>query len=311
MKYAKKIWLVLNLVCITVIPVFFLLSKNFLVESANKHVMGICYSDFSDEYQRVLNDSIYPTVNERGDILYYRDAKMNQSRQNDQITELINKGCELIILIPVNENVEDGIKYAKEQGVYIVTVDRMLRDETEANLRVFSDSYSSGRDLAKYLVVNRSAGNVLLICKKDEESVNVGAAGFEDYISKLKNNNFKIEGTVYTDGTKGSLKEQLKKIKIEDIDTVFCVSDDLAKWVEQELGNVYILSIGGSPCGKQMVADKKIAATVNQFPSTMGDEAVTGAYNILDGNYEDRTFIVPSKIITINTVDSHNMDKWE
>ena len=43
----------------------------------------------------------------------------------------------------------------------------------------------------------------------------------------------------------------------------------------------------------------------------MGDEAVRGAYNILNGKVKEDTVIVPSKIITINTVNSHIIDKWE
>lgn len=310
MKYAKRIWVVLNLLCIIIIVAFLVISKNFFKSSAD-NIIGVCYSDYSEGYQRVLNDSIYPAVSEKGDIIHYRDAKNDQERQNSQIRDLVNEGCRLIILIPVNENVKEGIKYAKEKGVYIVAVDRMIRNETGADLNIFSDNYSSGRDLAKYLIVNRMTGNILLICKKDEESVNESAAGFESFIKNERNDKFVIKGIIYTTGTKKDLKEQLTKFKDSDIDTCFCVSDDLAKLAAHELDNIYILSMGGSPDGKRMVSDKRIAATVNQFPLLMGENAVKGAYNILEGKYNAPTVIVPSKIITINTVDLHNMDKWE
>ena len=311
MKYAKRIWIVLNATCIMVMAIFFWFSKNFLIEAKNKHIIGVCYSDFSDEYQRVLNDSIYPAVSEKKDVLHYRDAGMDQSRQNSQIVDLVSEGCQLIIIVPVDEKVEEGIKYAKEKGVYTVLVDRMLREEKDADISVLFDNYSSGMDLAKYLTADRKAADILLICSQGNESVNESAKGFEDIIKNSGNKNFRISGKIYCGKTKTDLKKQLKKYKLESIDTVFCVSDTLACWAKDEFENAYFLSIGGSPEGKQMVSNKDIAATVNQFPSMTGNETIRGAYNILKGNNEENTIIVPSKIITINTVDSHDMEKWE
>ena len=299
MKYAKRIWLILNIICVIAMVGFLVLSKNFLLEQANKHIIGICYSDFSDEYQRVLNDSIYPI---KRDILHYKNAARDQKTQNVQMTELVDAGCELIFVVPVDAGVEEGIKYARERGVYVVIIDRMLREENLANMRVVSDNYSSGRDLAKYLTANKSKANILLICRLNDESANKSAEGFEDVITNLESKDFRIVGKIYTDGTRPDLKNRLNIYKEAGVDTVFCVSDSIAKWSKDELDNADFVSIGGSPDGKQMVSGRELFATVNQFPSMMGDEAVRGAYNILNGKV---------KIITINTVNSHIIDKWE
>ena len=311
MKYAKRIWLILNIICVIAMVGFLVLSKNFLSEQANKHIIGICYSDFSDEYQRVLNDSIYPTISEKRDILHYKNAARDQKTQNVQMTELVDAGCELIFVVPVDAGVEGGIKYARERGVYVVIIDRILREENLANMRVVSDNYSSGRDLAKYLTANKSKANILLICRLNDESANKSAEGFEDVITNLESKDFRIVGKIYTDGTRPDLKNRLNIYKEAGVDTVFCVSDSIAKWSKDELDNADFVSIGGSPDGKQMVSGRELFATVNQFPSMMGDEAVRGAYNILNGKAKEDTVIVPSKIITINTVNSHIIDKWE
>jgi hypothetical protein len=311
MKYAKRIWLILNIISVAAVIIFFVLSRNFLLEEANKQVMGICYSDFSDKYQRVLNDSIYPAVSERRDILHYKDAARDQSRQNSQIMELVNAGCQLIFVVPVDGGVEEGIRYAAEKGVYVVIIDRMLREEKLSNMMVLSDNYSSGRDLAKYLTANISSANILLICRLNDESANESTVGFEDVIRNLKNDNFKIAGKIYTNGKMMDLKEKLSTYKTSDIDAVFCVDDSMVQWSRDVLDNAYFISIGGSPKGKQMVANRELFATVNQFPSIMGDEAIKGAYNILEGKTEADNIIVPSKIITVNTVDSHNIGNWE
>ena len=71
----------------------------------------------------MLNDSIYPTISEKRDILHYKNAARDQKTQNVQMTELVDAGCELIFVVPVDAGVEEGIKYAREiQRIWIAKI---------------------------------------------------------------------------------------------------------------------------------------------------------------------------------------------
>ncbi len=218
--------------------------------------------------------------------------------------ELIAKGCRLIILVPVNENVDEALLYAREMGVFTILVDTKASDNHTADIHIVSDDDVNGEHLATYLLMRKSHANILLLSDNDN------LTGFANTIESSGKEGFHIVNTAYLKEHPDDNMNALLQ-NAGDFDTILAGDSEQAYLACRYFPGKNVLSIGGSPKEKRMLTDKRILATVTRFPSVIGESAVKGAYDLLNNREYEATVNVPGKLITSNTVGSYNPEKWE
>ena len=312
------ILIVLMLFILTVGILFFGKGDTSASQSQGRRVFGATFMTMNNPYYQVVNSRLRSEIEKRGDILLSRDATMNQDRQNEEITELIHAGAEIIFLTPVEwDNSLEGLKIAEKAGVPVIVVDAPVRDTNLVACSVISDNYQAGVLCAEHLMKTRKKAKIILLEHITARSGTERIQGFFDTIAG--NPAFEIVGKGESDGQIENampVMEDLLK-KAPDADVVMALNDPSAfgamAAIEGKgiMDRFLVYGVDGSPEAKALIHDEMMTATSAQFPYRIARESARVAYSILDGKKAEHEIIVPVELITKENVDRFELDGWQ
>ncbi len=81
--------------------------------------------------------------------------------------------------------------------------------------------------------------------------------------------------------------------------------------MNQMQDGILIYGIDGSPDGKVMIKEGYMEGSSAQQPLVIADEAVSMAYDYLDGKEVDNLVIVPVTMITKDNIDQFDLAGWQ
>ncbi len=310
--------LLLNLCICAAVAYFAFSGKDFSADQMEKSVrLGACYRDLNNSYYSVLNNEISSVVEGNGDILLARDSEMDQEKQNEQIRRLLDQDIRGLFINPVDsEGVLPALEEARKRGVFVVAVDTGVSDESAVDCVVMTDRYSGGEQLANYLMAQSDSARVALLVQNGVLAAEQCVQGFEDALEK--NGNFSVAAREECAGQIEQGMEAMKAIVDSGcaFDAVFAVNDPAALGALAELdrdgigGIKWVVGVDGSPAGKAMVKSRKLAVTMAQYPEEMGSRAAECMYRLISGGSVEDEVLLPVKLITKNTIDAYDIDKW-
>ena len=325
MKYIRRRLVHLASITVMMIPLLitiYLLFWSPMDLSARQteaqRVFGATYMTMNNPYFQVLDTQIRAHVELHGDILLTRDGAMDQTRQNQEIQELVDAGVCAIFMTPVEwDTSTDGVEIAAAAGVPVIVVDAPIQDSQLAACSVLSDNYQAGVLCAEHLMSVRSSAKILLLEHISARSAADRIQGFKDTIAG--HDGFEILGSGESDGQIENampVMEQLLR-QYPEADVLMALNDPsvfggLAAIQGAGLSERFLAySVDGSPEGKAMVSNGFLTATCAQFPSRVAEEAVKQAYAAIDGGCEHNKVIVPVELLTAENVDQHGIDGWQ
>ncbi len=191
--------------------------------------------------------------------------------QADQVEAMLTKGVDALVLQPLDS---DGlipvVKRAREQGVYVVTVDRGLRD-SGADLYLAGNNGTFGSEAAKFMAEKLGGkGKIVILrgisCIVDTERFEGAKAVFDQYpeIEILGNQ----PGEWNREKSHAVMQDFLTKF--DHIDAVWAADDDMALGAEQairEAGRQDEMWIIGGACMKEIV--KRISEKDPMYPANV------------------------------------------
>ena len=191
--------------------------------------------------------------------------------QADQVEAMLTKGVDALVLQPLDS---DGlipiVKRAREQGVYVVTVDRGLRDSS-ADLYLAGNNGTFGSEAAKFMAEKLGGkGKIVILrgisCIVDTERFEGAKAVFDQYpeIEILGNQ----PGEWNREKAHTVMQDFLTKF--DHIDAVWAADDDMALGAEQairEAGRQDEMWIIGGACMKEIV--KRIMEKDPVYPANV------------------------------------------
>ena len=287
-------------------------------QTEGRIVFGATYMTMNNPYYQVIDTQLRSGIEERGDVLLTRDAAMDQSRQNEEIRELISDGVKAIFLTPVEwDRAEEGLRIAAAAHVPVIVVDAPVRDTDLVACSVLSDNYRAGVLCAEHLLSVRSAAKIVLLEHIVAQSGAERIRGFLDTIEGHEN--FVVVGSGESDGQIENAMPVMEALLREapDADTVMALNDPSAFGALAAIEGAGLIDrflvygVDGSPEAKALVRDHLMTATCAQFPEKIAAEAVQQGYAAIGQGCTRHEIIVPVSLLTADNVGAYTTTGWQ
>ncbi len=197
--------------------------------------IGLCFDSFVIERWEKDRDVFVDTASSLGATVNVQNANGDVEKQIEQITYLIDKGVDCLVIIPVDgEALTDVIEAAKEKDIAVVCYDRIIPN-ADTDLYISFDNNMVGQMLGEALA-DSGAKSVVMICGPLTDG-NVPMVN-DGFYSVMNENNIEILDTYYCEGWKAELGgayvyDNLDIIK--EADAIMCGNDDVATSVIRAL----------------------------------------------------------------------------
>ncbi len=215
------------------------------------------------------------------------------AEQAGQIDALVQKGVASLVILPFDSDTPmRPLRKAKEQGVYLVAVDRALR-EPIADLYIAGDNKAFGKTAAEFMVKRLGGkGNVVALRGMPVE---IDAERFDTFAAVLKQSpGITLLGSQAGNWNRQDAHTVMQAFltKFDHIDAVWAADDDMALGVEQAIreagrtGEMWILGGGGMKETIKRVLDKdpQYPADVTYPPGMIAAGVALAVAGAGDGN---------------------------
>ncbi len=275
---------------------------------------GVTLKTQTNPYYLELADAMKGALKE-GDELIVTDAQQNQAKQISDVEDMIQQGCKVIFINPVDwKGTRSMLESCKRAGVYSVIIDQNVPEEDAelATVVMHSDNYSAGRMCAESLVKAIDGKGEVVIYESSVSKAGIDRVqGFEDYIKDYP----EVEIVNRQDGV-GQIEAALPVMENmlqanPDIVGVFAFNDPSAigciAAIESanKLDKIKVYGVDGSQQGKEMITNGKMAGTAAQFPGVQGKTATETAYKLLANETVEKEIIIPVEFIDAANVGQY------
>ncbi len=242
------------------------------------------------------------------------NGENNQEKQNKDIEDMISKGLDGIVLIPITvEGAVPAIKYANENDVPVITVDRAVTPDTGADTVSFvgSDHYPMGLQAGEMLIQaleekfpDAEKWNVVELEGTPGSSAAIDRGrGINDAIAEDARVNViaQLNGEFATT-TATSIAEDVLTAN-PDLNAFVCHNDMMAEGCYQALvnankvGDVVIIGIDGQRSTVEKIAEGFIHGTVIQYPDKMAIKGIELLKAYIEGEQVDDIYFIPTEQI--------------
>jgi D-xylose transport system substrate-binding protein len=222
-----------------------------------------------------------------------QDAANNEREQVNQVRYLIDKGVDVLVIIPQNADLfSDAVSRAHSKGIKVISYDRLIRN-AGADLYVSVNSVEVGRLMAKTIIGKAPAGNYVFIDGPEKDNnVTLVASGqreiFGDYPGVFHLLDYHAENWSYDDAFEqvATLLSDGKKI-----DAIVCGNDGLAGGAIRALaerrlaGKVPVIGQDADIAACQYVMEGLQLATIYKPISSLARQAAGFAVSMARGDY--------------------------
>ncbi len=125
--------------------------------------IGFAMDTYTQERWQKDGEFFKKKVEELGGEVIMLYANGNEQLQNEQVETILNKGVDVLVIVPHNsKSTAMAVKAAHDKGVKVISYDRMIKD-CDLDLYVSFDNVKVGEMQADYLLKLVPKGNYLLI----------------------------------------------------------------------------------------------------------------------------------------------------
>lgn len=280
---------------------------------------GATYMTLNNPFFEVIDQEMRNVIEANGDVMISMDPQLSLDRQIEQIHYMIEQGCKVLIVNPVDSNgLVDVLKEAKSNGMYIIAVDTNVYNGNDyVDYTVVSDNYKAGVLCAQDMMRHKEHADILVLQHVAAYSAVERIQGFLDTIKDHEN--YHVVDIVECEG---QLEKSMPLIaqRLKDgmeFDVVMSLNDPsalgaIAALQEVDaLDGVLVYGVDGTPEAKVLVNDGFMKATVAQYPKSMAKKAVDCAYRLLDHETNIAEEKIDVALITKDNIDQYSLEGWQ
>lgn len=320
----KKMSLILLLLCTILCTVglfyFYNFSEQQLADAKEKPILfGSTYMTLNNPFFDVINEEMRNVIEANGDVLITMDPELSLDKQIDQIHTLMELGCSVLIVNPVDsKGLADVLTEAKAQGIIVIAVDtNVYNGQDFVDYTVVSDNYQAGVLCAQNMMSAVDEARIVVLRHDAAYSAVERIQGFMDAIAEYPQ--YQIVDEIECEGQL-EISMPLIASAIQEglyFDVVMALNDPsalgaVAALQEADiLNDVLVYGVDGTPEAKVLVNDGFMQATIAQYPKKMGKKAVESAYRLLNhesGIVEEK---IPVVMIDGSNIDEFSLESWQ
>ena len=299
----KKI-LALMLVMVMIVSVFAgCQSNDEETTSGENGKIGLIVSTLNNPFFVSLKEGAEAKANALGLEIIVLDSQNDAAVELSNMEDLLTQGVEVILINPTDSDaVGNAIKAANAKDIPVITLDRGT-NSGEVVTHIASDNIAGGVMAGEYIVeLLGGEGKVVEL----EGIAGTSAArdrgqGFNDAIM-TSSIEVVAKQVADFDRTKGlSVMENVLQSQPE-IDAVFAHNDEMAlgalKAIEVSGRDILVVGFDATDDAVMSVQDGKLAATVAQQPTLIGELGVDAANKVIAGESLESFIPVALKLIT-------------
>ncbi|MBP3878012.1 MAG: substrate-binding domain-containing protein [Lachnospiraceae bacterium] len=280
---------------------------------------AMSFINLTDPYNVMIASELQAKIMETGDEAVVLDANYSNKRQISQIRRMLAEGIDGLFIQPVNSSgiveVLEEIRYA---GVPVICLDKEPSDMTWVDSYCGTNQLQAGQVVAESLEELYPAGAKLLLLTREDDEVCIARS--DSITNALFVGPFRILETVSCDGSRAGAQASVTKLLNEypDTEVIVTVNDSMGIGALNALGeaekeNVRIISIGGSPDFKKLLAegDDRLIGTAALSPAAIGNTAA-GIMNALkEGQKLKSRYLVEAFLMTAENVGNYGVETWQ
>ncbi len=290
-------------------------SSNGDSPKANQRV-AVIISTLNNPWFVVLGETARDRAVSLGHEATIFDSQNDTAKESAHFDNAIAAGYAAIIFNPSDA---DGsianVRRAKEAGVPVFCIDREINSKDAATTQLLSDNYAGCVDLGKYFVekVGKQAKYVELLGLVGDNNTWNRSKGFHSVVDRYEGLVMVAQQSADFDRSKAMEVMESLLQSHDDLDAVFCGNDSMAMGAYQALlasgkaNNVRVFGYDGSEDVIQSINEKKIAATVMQYPKLIATTAADYAHEYLANGKREFEQKVP---VSVDLVTQENVAEF-
>lgn len=197
--------------------------------------IGFSQTDSMSAWRTTETDSIKKYVENAGGEFIVKDAGGDIATQESDIRDLVAAGVDYLVVAPLENNgLQGALQEAMENGIPVILVDRAIDGDagTHYTTAIMSDFVWEGEQCGKALTkALPDGGNVVIINGGYDSSTSTDRQ--DGFVKALDPAKFKIvaeqDGEWLMDKAQAVMENILQAQGGENIDAVFCVTDDMVQ----------------------------------------------------------------------------------
>ena len=280
--------------------------------------VGFSQTDSMSSWRTTETDSIKEKVEAAGGTFIVKDAGGDIATQESDIRDLVAAGVDYLVVAPLENNgLQSALQEAMEANIPVVLVDRAIDGDagTHYTTAIMSDFVWEGAQCAKALTeALPDGGNVVIINGGYDSSTSTDRQ--KGFVDGLDSSKYTIvaeqDGEWLMDKAQAVMENVLQAKGGENIDAVFCVTDDMTQGAMTAIEaagltpgkDILTLGIDGTRAAFEDVQSGRQLASCTCSPY-FGDIVVKTLGQIMNGAS------VPAQITnedTLYTKDNVNVD---
>lgn len=284
--------------------------------SAEGHVFGYTCMDMTNPFHIAMRDAMKAAIEANGDTLVDIDGRLDQTKQNEVIEDLIAQDIEVLFLNPVDSaSVQPELEACAAKGIPVINVDSAVQDRSLIVSYLASDNVEAGRQCGEEIKrLFPDGAKIAIIENPLAESVVHRVQGLEEAIADSPSEIIDRKSIATMDVVLNTAEDILTSN--DHIDVFWGLNDDVSLIIlgavesAGRADEIKVMSVDGSPSGKTSVAEGGLWATAAQSPVSIGEKAVEFAYTVLDGGEVEAEVALPTTLVTPDNVQDMDPANW-
>lgn len=197
--------------------------------------VGFAQTDSMSAWRTTETDSIKEYVEKAGGELIVKDAGGDIATQESDIRDLVAAGVDYLVVAPLEDNgLQGALEEAMANEIPVILVDRTIEGEagTHYTTAIMSDFVWEGEQCAKALMEALPDGGKVVIINGGYDS-STSTDRQEGFVNALDADKYEIvaeqDGEWLMDKAQAVMENILQAQGEENIDAVFCVTDDMVQ----------------------------------------------------------------------------------
>ncbi|MCR3962322.1 MULTISPECIES: D-xylose ABC transporter substrate-binding protein [Aeromonas] len=289
--------------------------------------IGMAIDDLRLERWQKDRDIFVAKAESKGAEVFVQSANGNEATQISQIENMINRGVDVLVIIPYNGQVlSNVIAEAKREGIKVLAYDRMINN-ADVDYYVSFDNEKVGELQAESIVKKVPTGNYFLMggSPVDNNAKLFRAGQMKVLQPYIDNGKIKVVGDQWADGwlPENALKimENALTANNNKIDAVVASNDATAGGAIQALsaqglaGKVAISGQDADLAGVKRIIDGTQTMTVYKPITTLANTAAEIAVELGEGKQPAEDIMmnnglkeIPARLLTPIVVNNTNID---